>query len=106
MLKRIALAILASVAVVLVPDMASAEVIPSPSDTAVATASPSPAAAPVTAPVAAAEPTPYPGGYSPGDTGNWSDMPAWFAALITAAFLGPLAWLSLMRWVRPVLFDV
>lgn len=44
----------------------------------------------------------YPGGYSPGDTGNWSDIGPWFATVIFALVLAPFAFHSLMNAVRRV----
>lgn len=44
----------------------------------------------------------YPGGYSPGDTGNWESIGPWFGGVICAAVFAPLAWLSFTKYVREV----
>lgn len=47
--------------------------------------------------------TPDPAGYSPGDTGNWSDMSGWFAGVLVAVVLGPFALVTFLRWFRKTL---
>lgn len=44
---------------------------------------------------------PY-GDYSPGDTGNWSDLGPWFGLLILSAVLVPYAFKTLMGAVHRI----
>lgn len=47
--------------------------------------------------------TPYPGGYTPGDTGNWGDIGPWWAAFVAAGVIAPFALKTFVRWVREFL---
>lgn len=64
------------------------EMYPDPAVTTYATTSPAPA------------PSAYAGGYSPGDTGNWENIGPWFAALLAACVIGPIALKTLLRWIQ------
>lgn len=50
--------------------------------------------------------TPYAGGYAPGDTGNWSDIGPWFAALLAAVVIGPFALYTFLNWIKEVMQHV
>ncbi len=51
-------------------------------------------------------PTPYAGGFTPQDTGNWSDIGPWFATLLVAVVLGPYCLMTFLRWIREVFSHV
>lgn len=44
--------------------------------------------------------TTFPGGYDPGDTGNWSDIGPWWAAVVFAVVLAPFAFKTFLAAVR------